>query len=257
MQCVRRDGCALVRDLVRDCLTSILRSGDITDAAATVRRRLLDITQDKMPLQAYAIQKTLRKTMQDCSLPMSRQELIEIRQKLSAHYRGGKQEEPLSYQEQDQCIYNKIRLAWKTRVKLPHVCLAWRLRLLDPGSAPVLGESISYLVTVNGGKQIADKVESLERVSKNAALVVDRSYYLQSLEIPLQNIFLPVFLQRLLLGLKKDKANKDDEARAHKMVKDALWTCVANVPLTQDAEKRKASIAASPLAMMFKRQKPP
>ena len=253
MQSVRRDGCALMRDLVRDCLTSILHSGDIVDAAATVRKRLLDVVQDKIPLESYAVSKTLRKSMQDCSLPMSEQELREIREQLgpAANKASG---QPLSFEEQVQCIQKKIKLVWKSRVKLPHVCLAWKLMQIDLGTAPVLGESISYVVIHNGGKQIADKVESLERVAKNPALVVDRPYYLESLKVPLENIFKPVFLQRLLESQKKDKANKEDEMRACKMVKDTLWACIAGMPLTQEAKKRKAAVEASPIAMLFKRQ---
>ena len=255
MQSVRRDGCALVRDLVRECLISVLQSGDVVDAAATVRRRLLDVVEDKVPLQQYAVSKTLRKTMQDCSLAMTDQELREIRKQLGGHQHT-KAGEPLSFEEQTQCIRKKIKLAWKSRVKLPHVCLAWKLMLNDPGTAPVLGESISYVVINNGAKQIADKAESVERVTKNAALVVDRQYYLDALLVPLDNVFYPVSLQKLLLSLKKNKASKDDETRAHKMAKDMLWDCVRGMPLQQDAAKRKASIQASPIAMLFKKQKP-
>ena len=253
MQSVRRDGCALVRDLVRECLISILQSGDVVDAAATVRLRLLDVVRDKIPLQQYAISKTLRKTIQDCSLPMSDQELREIRKQLGKHHI---KDEVLSYEDQDICIRKKINLPWKSRVKLPHVTLAYKLRLLDPGNCPVLGEAIQYVVISNGAKQIADKAESVERVTKNAALVVDRQYYLDALLVPLDNVFYPVSLQKLLLSLKKNKASKDDETRAHKMAKDMLWDCVRGMPLQQDAAKRKASIQASPIAMLFKKQKP-
>ena len=57
----------------------------------------------------------------------------------------------LSYAEQDEAIHKSIRMPWRPRVRLPHVQLAWRLRLLDPGSAPVPGESIEYVITNNGG----------------------------------------------------------------------------------------------------------
>ena len=236
---------------------SVLNSGDIIDAAEIVRKKLLDIMQDKVPLQQYAIQKFLRKTIQDCSLPMSQKELIEIRQQLSSSFKGSKkEEEQLSYEEQDKAILKKIRLPWRTRIKLPHVMLAYKLRLLDVGSSPVLGEAIHYVVLSNGGKQISEKVESLDRVSKNAALVVDRSYYTKSLEIPMQNIFAPVTLQRLLVSLKKDKANAQDEAKAKKIAKDLLWRCIAGMAMTQNAAKRKASIEASPIAQLFRKQKP-
>ena len=45
LQSVRRDGCPLVRNLVRDVIASILATGAETDAAALVRRRLLDVVE--------------------------------------------------------------------------------------------------------------------------------------------------------------------------------------------------------------------
>jgi DNA polymerase elongation subunit (family B) len=253
VQSVRRDGCALVRELVGECLTSILGSGDITDAASLARRRLLDVVEDKIPLSKYAISKTLRKNIQDCSLPHSQQELREIRTRIGST--NVESEDQLSYAEQDECIHKKVKIIWKSRVKLPHVCLAWKLRLEDPGSAPVLGESINFIVTVNATKQIADKVETLEKVEKSPGIVVDRAYYLKSLETPIDNLFAPVFLQRLLASRGRIKPIKQDEDDAKKEVKNMIWIAIVGRPLTQEKAKRAASIAASPIAMAFKKQK--
>ena len=111
----------------------------------------------------YAIKKTLRKAMHDCCHPMRLDELRLIREQLflaassllgndqQQHHhhhalalfrqqaKDRKEEPALSYAEQDQAIYAKICMPWRTRIKLPHVMLAWRLRLKDPGSAPVPG----------------------------------------------------------------------------------------------------------------------
>jgi DNA polymerase elongation subunit (family B) len=148
LQSVRRDGSPLVRDLVRDVIQSILESGAATDAAALVRRTLLDVVEDKLPLETYAVKKTLRKGMADCCHPMRPAELSVIRAQLRG---GGVSAAPLSYAEQDEAIHRHIALPWRPRVRLPHVLLAWRLRLADPGSAPVPGESIEYVLTNNGG----------------------------------------------------------------------------------------------------------
>ena len=51
LQSVRRDGSPLVRNLVRDVIDSILRSGSEVDAAALVRRRLVEIIEDRVPLE--------------------------------------------------------------------------------------------------------------------------------------------------------------------------------------------------------------
>jgi DNA polymerase elongation subunit (family B) len=151
LQSVRRDGSPLVRDLVRDVIQSILESGTATDAAATVRRALLDVVEDRLPYEAYAVKKTLRKGMADCCHPMRPAELLEIRGQLRGAHTNGGSTAQLSYAEQDEAIHKRIKLRWRPRVRLPHVLLAWRLRLADPGSAPVPGESIEYVITNNGG----------------------------------------------------------------------------------------------------------
>ncbi len=171
LQSQRRDGCPLVRDLVRDCITSILHTGGSTDAAALVRQRLVELMDDTLPLEAYAIQKTLRKSMQDVCFPMTMEEVSSVREQLHARQKkeslssvsdsrvGGQ----LSYAEQDEAIRFKIALKWRLRIRLPHVMLAYRMRECDVGSAPVSGDVIRYLVTNNGrGTKIWEKVETVE-----------------------------------------------------------------------------------------------
>jgi DNA polymerase elongation subunit (family B) len=168
LQSQRRDGCALVRDLVRDCLTSILHSGSEVDAAALVRRCVTDLMDDTLPLETYAIQKTLRKSMQDVCFPMAADEVDDVRKKIPQPGKG----EQLSYAEQDDAIRLKIELPWKIRVRLPHVMLAYRMRKKDVGSAPVSGDVIRYIVTNNGqGDKIWAKAETLEVVSTRVICV--------------------------------------------------------------------------------------
>jgi DNA polymerase delta subunit 1 len=265
MQCVRRDGCALVRDLVRECLMSILHTGTFVDAAATARLRLLEIFDDKIVVDSYAIQKVLRKSMQDCCFPMTSAQICEIRKGLS----GGKGEvedvmpgavvEQLSYAEQDEAIRKKIPLPWKLRIRLPHVMLAWRMRLQDPGSAPVLGETLSYVVTNNGGKQIFEKVNTLEAV-KSKKLFVDRQYYLNALKVPLENIFLPICIQEIVksAGLTTTTSSsllkkKENEARARAEVDRLIWRVIKGKALKYESVSRRESVEASPIAQAFKR----
>ena len=82
MQCVRRDGCSLMRDLVRECLMSILYTGTFVEAAALARLRLIEIMDDKIPVDAYAVQKVLRKSMQDCCHPMTALQVQSIKKEL-------------------------------------------------------------------------------------------------------------------------------------------------------------------------------
>ena len=264
LQSVRRDGSPLVRQLVREVIESILGTGSEVEAGALVRRRLLDIVHDRVAPTDYAIRKTLRKAMHDCCHPMRPDELLAIRTALGLATTTNNQEQ-LSYAEQDQAILAKIHLPWRVRVPLAHVMLAWRLRLKDPGSAPVPGESISYLITCNGGAKCWEKVETLEAVLERK-IPVDRAYYLESLRTPMNNIFLPIFMQRLrapYADADADKKKKKRSAgaiamdqkeltrRAQERVDVLLWNILRNQPLREDPAKRQASVAASPIARAF------
>ena len=274
MQCVRRDGCALMRDLVRECLTSILHSGTVDSAIALAREKLLEIMDDKIPLESYAVQKTLRKSMQDCCFPMTIQELDHVRALLSMEKpcdttlhtiadatANDQSKKQLSYAEQDEAIRKKITLPWKNRVRLPHVMLAWKMRLHDPGNAPVLGESIQYIITNNGGQKIFEKVETLDTV-KAKKKIVDRKYYLDSLKTPLENIFLPIFMQQSATTTttretpskdKKMTTEKEAKLKAQHQMEMLIWHVTKKRPLKHNAENRQQAIEASPIFQAFKR----
>ena len=273
LQSQRRDGCPLVRDLVRDCLTSILHTGSHVDAAGLVRLRLLEIMEDKVPLDVYAIQKTLRKSMQDVCHPMQPEEVARVREALhakkqnsertaSARISGG-QTAQLSYAEQDEAIRWKIKLPWRIRVRLPHVMLAYRLRQQDVGAAPVSGDTIRYIVTNNGGIKIWEKVETLESVRmKHTA--VDRNYYIQSLRTPILNLFLPIFTQNLKMqqsgggGGGGETSESEKKRRMHEAAlaaaESALFDVIKQRPMLHEPATRKARLEASAIAMAFAKQ---
>jgi len=252
MQCVRRDGCSLVRDLVRECLMSILHTGTFVEAAATARLRLIEIMDDKIPLEAYAVQKVLRKSMQDCCFPMTPIQIKTVRLAIGSSIIDDNQQ--LSYAEQDDAIRKKVALPWKLRIRLPHIMLAWRWRLQDPGSAPVLGETLSYIVTNNGGKQIFEKVNTIDMV-RAKKLFVDRQYYLNSLRVPLENIFLPICIQNCPSSTLSGSAlkQKENQARGKMEVEKLIWRVVKGRALKHDAVLRRESIECSPIAMAFKK----
>ena len=245
VECVRRDGCPLVRDVVYKVLACMVETGDVEAGAALARETLLKVTNDQVPLASYAIAKVLRKSAQECSFPMSSKQLEAIRFSL-ASARGApgnvKAGQPLSYEEQDEAIQHKIKLDWRWRIRLPHVDLAHRLRCKDPGSAPVLGERLQYVVTVNGGKKLYEKVEALVDVERRR-LVVDRQYYLKALQTPLEGIFMPLALQR-----------HADREEAERLVSSQLWPQGPQRLRTVDAEQRRSMLEASPLMQCFKRQ---
>ena len=255
LQSQRRDGCPLVRDIVRDCLTSILHSGSSEDAGALVRQRLVQLMDDTLPLETYAIQKTLRKSMQDVCHPMSADEVSIIRNKIQIagghpDTRGGGQ---LTYAEQDDAIRLKIPLPWRLRIRLPHVMLAYRMREKDVGAAPVSGDIIRYIVTNNGrGNKIWEKVESLEAV-RAQSIAVDRKYYLKSLQTPLMALFLPIVKQQRQKHSSSPTIIIDDKACIADTA-NLLFDITKRRPWKHDAALRAACMSNSPLVMAFAKQ---
>ena len=246
LQSVRRDGCALVRELVRDVVDSILGTGDDVDAAALVRARLLDVVHDRVPLAAYAIRKTLRKSYADCCHPLTRADLRTIREALRSSCAT---EERLSFAEEEAALLQGVPLPYRPRVRLPHVNLAWRLRRKDPGSAPVSGEAIEYVMACNGGGSACDKVETVDTV-RAQHMPVDRAYYLKALRVPLDTIFGPIAAQRLLDRVR----DPGERARAVEAELDLkLWRVLRGRRLEEAPEAKRARVDHSPLARAFAR----
>ena len=274
LQCARRDGCHLVRSMVQDVICCILKGGAEEDAAALVRERLVAVMEDKVPLEEYAIRKTIRKTMQDCCFPMTQVELASVRSGIksknsvgagAAHHSsdGGLQHQPqLTYAEQDEAIQQGIKIPWTIRINLPAVWLAWRIRLKDVGIAPVPGESIQYIITNNGGKRGFEKVETLDAV-RAKFIPVDREYYIKAVFGPMNKIFYPIAQQKLLAGNekraaltmeKKGKDKKNEDLQVSKMVDGMIWFVTRNRHFKTDPERKRACIAASPIFQAFERQ---
>ena len=79
LQCVRRNGCELVRANVKTILDYIVQQGDVPAAGAYVRSVILDINADKIPLEQYIMRQTLRQGKQESSKPLSVAQLRVIR----------------------------------------------------------------------------------------------------------------------------------------------------------------------------------
>ena len=89
-----------------------------------------------MPVDEYAIQKVLRKNMQDCAHPMTRQELREVRQRIESPYLKADAAAadaealiPLTEAEIDEAIRRGVPPRWRVLRKLPHVLVAWKMRV--------------------------------------------------------------------------------------------------------------------------------
>uniref|UniRef100_A0A7S1B342 DNA polymerase n=1 Tax=Corethron hystrix TaxID=216773 RepID=A0A7S1B342_9STRA len=108
LETVRRDNCALVREVIQTSLDKILIGRDVPGAIDYVKSQISDLLQNKMDISRLVITKSLNK---------------------GAEYAlglGGKKED--------------------YKVKQAHVELAARMKKRDPGSAPQMGDRVPYVM---------------------------------------------------------------------------------------------------------------
>eukprot|EP00934_Nitzschia_sp_Nitz4_P009093 Nitzschia sp. Nitz4//scaffold3_size479765//74873//78343//NITZ4_000028-RA/size479765-processed-gene-0.52-mRNA-1//1//CDS//3329550542//9083//frame0 len=155
LETVRRDNCALVRDVVQVSLNKILIDQDVNGAISYVKKQISDLLQNKMDISRLVITKSLNK---------------------GAEYAlglGGKAED--------------------YKVKQAHVELAARMKKRDPGSAPQMGDRVPYVIITGAkGAKNFEKAEDPIFVLENN-LALDSKWYLSNqLSKPLQRIFEPI-----------------------------------------------------------------
>ena len=155
LETVRRDNCALVREVIQTSLDKILIQQDVQGAINYVKSQISDLLQNKMDISRLVITKSLNK---------------------GAEYAlglGGKKED--------------------YKVKQAHVELAARMKKRDPGSAPQMGDRVPYVIIAGTkGAQNFEKAEDPIYVLENN-LPLDFKWYLSNqLSKPLTRIFEPI-----------------------------------------------------------------
>jgi DNA polymerase delta subunit 1 len=155
LETVRRDNCALVRDVIQTSLDKILIEQDVKGAISYVKSQISDLLQNKMDISQLVISKSLNK---------------------GAEYAlglGGKADD--------------------YKIKQAHVELAARMRKRDAGSAPQMGDRVPYVI-ITGPKNAKafEKAEDPIFVLENN-LPIDCKWYLSNqLSKPLTRIFEPI-----------------------------------------------------------------
>lgn len=155
LETVRRDNCALVREVIQTSLDTILIKRDVQGAINYVKSQISDLLQNKMDISRLVITKSLNK---------------------GAEYAlgiGGKAED--------------------YKVKQAHVELAARMKKRDAGSAPQMGDRVPYVI-ITGAKGAAnfEKAEDPIYVLENNLAIDCRWYLTNQLSKPLQRIFEPI-----------------------------------------------------------------
>ena len=157
----------------------------------------------------------------------------------------------LSYAELDAAL----SLDKEHRVPIPFIPritmgaagkVAWEQRRRNPGSAPVPGEEVRYVITMNGGVKVSEKADTPENViSKH--IPVDRKYYLEKLRQAVENLFGVIFRQE---ESRHVNTKKETDIRVKQRLDAAFWRLLLN-PLKTDGDTKRKRMEASPIAQMF------
>ena len=156
LETVRRDNCALVREVIQTSLDKILMGRNVPGAIRYVKSQISDLLQNKMDISRLVITKSLNKGAEYAlGIP------------------GGKKED--------------------YKMKQAHVELAARMRKRDAGSAPQMGDRVPYVI-VAGAKGAAnfEKAEDPVYVLDNNLPIDCRWYLTNQLSKPLTRIFDPI-----------------------------------------------------------------
>ena len=155
LETVRRDNCALVRDVIQTSLDKIIIERNVPCAINYVKSQIADLLQNKMDISRLVITKSLNK---------------------GAEYAlglGGKAED--------------------YKMKQAHVELAARMRKRDAGSAPQMGDRVPYvIVTAAKGAATYEKSEDPIYVLENNIPIDSKWYLTNQLSKPLTRIFEPI-----------------------------------------------------------------
>mmetsp|Transcript_3469 Transcript_3469/g.7649 ORF Transcript_3469/g.7649 Transcript_3469/m.7649 type:complete len:1149 (-) Transcript_3469:95-3541(-) len=155
LETVRRDNCALVREVIQTSLNKIIIERDVPSAINYVKSQIADLLQNKMDISRLVITKSLNK---------------------GAEYAlglGGKKED--------------------YKMKQAHVELAARMRKRDPGSAPQMGDRVPYvIITAAKGAANFEKAEDPIYVLENNIPIDSKWYLSNQLSKPLTRIFEPI-----------------------------------------------------------------
>mmetsp|Transcript_21956 Transcript_21956/g.45738 ORF Transcript_21956/g.45738 Transcript_21956/m.45738 type:complete len:1158 (+) Transcript_21956:72-3545(+) len=155
LETVRRDNCALVREVIQTSLDKIIIERNVPGAINYVKSQIADLLQNKMDISRLVITKSLNK---------------------GAEYALG-----LGGNKDDY------------KVKQAHVELAARMRKRDPGSAPQMGDRVPYvIITAAKGAANFEKAEDPIYVLENNIPIDSKWYLTNQLSKPLTRIFEPI-----------------------------------------------------------------
>jgi DNA polymerase elongation subunit (family B) len=254
----RRDNAPIVKDVFGGALDSLMEHRSIKVAEKLVKDMLLQVLEDKFPLEKYILSKQLRDDY-----------ITEVPAEVRNHRSKGKPEQLNSAKASYTTIKN---YAIQHGLELPsssiaHRKLADRMEKRDAGNKPQVGDRLAYIYVAENatrGKQ-GDKIETVEYVKENK-LHVDTPFYIShQIQNPVAQLFALAIED--LDGYKKRDYNKfyeeyretlDEEEATLKVLKlkekdlDSLLF-LGSPELSKIVKKRGHSLVRGPMDMFLKR----
>jgi DNA polymerase delta subunit 1 len=179
----RRDNAPIVKDIFGTALDLLMEKRDIKFAFNHVKGMLVDVIQNKFPLEKFVITKQLRDDY-----------ITEVPDEVRRHNPGDGKSKPHQLNE-TKASFNLIKdYAVKHGLHLPnssiaHRALADRMEQRDAGNKPQVGDRLSFVfVAGRKGKQ-GDRIEHVDYV-KAKGLKVDTEFYITNqIQNPLAQLF--------------------------------------------------------------------
>jgi DNA polymerase delta subunit 1 len=182
----RRDNAPIVKDVYGGALDVLMQEKDVRKAQAFVTQKLVDVLENRVPLEKFIVSKSLRDDY-----------ITEVPQAIRDH-RPEKDQKPKPSQLNDsKASFHIIKeYAEKYGLQMPtssiaHRVLADRMESRDPGTAPKVGDRLQFVFVAENkdkGKQ-GERIEEVGYV-KAKGLTPDTAFYITNqIQNPVAQLF--------------------------------------------------------------------
>ena len=178
----RRDNAPIVKDVFGGALDILMKDRDVKTAQKFVEGKLLDVLENRIPLEKFIISKSLRDDY-----------VTDVPREIREHRATGKP----AVLNDAKAPFNIVKdYAVKHGLHLPvssiaHRTLADRIESRDPGTAPKVGDRLQFVFVAENkeaGKQ-GDRIEEVGYVRANK-LTPDASFYITNqIQNPVAQLF--------------------------------------------------------------------
>jgi DNA polymerase elongation subunit (family B) len=208
----RRDNAPIVKDVFGGALDMLLTEKDVRKAQSFVNQKLLDVLENRVPLEKFIVSKSLRddyittippnystilqEQINDLEVQKKKQSDKKVVEELTNQIKG-RNSVIGRIRDEGKTSYNTLR-DWARKYDLPiaassiaHRTLADRMEARDAGTAPKVGDRLQFVFVAENkdkGKQ-GDRIEEVGYVRKNG-LTPDASFYITNqIQNPVAQLF--------------------------------------------------------------------